>query len=206
MKARTKRQLNAIFALGLITSALSIGRASTLTKETLSEDTTCTLYAPFSHLERLMTRQGDRYPVFISPLSKANLESYSHAALPSVNSGPTGRETVHAYQLLIDSFRMKTSRRCATVSTCVTYFGIARPLWWAIGSSKQLQCTRSGQRRQIGQTTIRRAQERLLSPHWIYGKIKSKPSLVKYAVARYSMCMQARLTIANTCQVQATIS
>ncbi|KAL8896845.1 MAG: hypothetical protein Q9207_007510 [Kuettlingeria erythrocarpa] len=40
MKARTKRQLNFIFGLGLITALLSIGRAATTTKETLSEDTT----------------------------------------------------------------------------------------------------------------------------------------------------------------------
>ncbi|KAL8930476.1 MAG: hypothetical protein Q9208_000660 [Pyrenodesmia sp. 3 TL-2023] len=39
MKARTKRQLNFIFALGLITALLSIGRAATTTKATLTEDT-----------------------------------------------------------------------------------------------------------------------------------------------------------------------
>lgn len=43
MKAKTKRQLNIIFALGLITAVLSIGRAATITKKTLNEDTTCIL-------------------------------------------------------------------------------------------------------------------------------------------------------------------
>jgi len=43
MKAKTKRQLNIIFALGLITAVLSIGRAATITKKTLNDDTTCIL-------------------------------------------------------------------------------------------------------------------------------------------------------------------
>lgn len=38
MKAKTKRQLNVLFALGLITAVLSIGRAAT---KTLNDDTTC---------------------------------------------------------------------------------------------------------------------------------------------------------------------
>lgn len=41
MKAKTKRQLNILFALGLITAVLSIGRAATITKKTLNDDTTC---------------------------------------------------------------------------------------------------------------------------------------------------------------------
>lgn len=41
MKTKTKRQLNALFGLGLITAALSIARATTITKKTLVEDTTC---------------------------------------------------------------------------------------------------------------------------------------------------------------------
>lgn len=41
MKAKTKRQLNVLFGLGLITAALSIARAATITKKTLNEDTTC---------------------------------------------------------------------------------------------------------------------------------------------------------------------
>ncbi|KAL8890164.1 MAG: hypothetical protein Q9215_002639 [Flavoplaca cf. flavocitrina] len=40
MKKRTKRQLNIIFGLGLVTALLSIGRAATLTKQALTEDTT----------------------------------------------------------------------------------------------------------------------------------------------------------------------
>ncbi len=41
MKLKTKRQLNLIFSLGLVTALLSIGRAATLTRKALSEDTTC---------------------------------------------------------------------------------------------------------------------------------------------------------------------
>ena len=41
MKRKTKYQLNIIFCLGLITSALSIGRAITITERTLTEDATC---------------------------------------------------------------------------------------------------------------------------------------------------------------------
>ncbi|CAO1601331.1 hypothetical protein XANCAGTX0491_004999 [Xanthoria calcicola] len=40
MKLKTKRQLNLIFSLGLVTALLSIGRAATLTRKALSEDTT----------------------------------------------------------------------------------------------------------------------------------------------------------------------
>ncbi|KAL8689577.1 MAG: hypothetical protein Q9218_004781 [Villophora microphyllina] len=40
MRPKTKRQLNVIFALSLITAPLSIGRAASLTKKTLTEDTT----------------------------------------------------------------------------------------------------------------------------------------------------------------------
>ena len=43
MKPRTKRRLNVLFALGLITAALSIGRAVTLTRKTLEIDATCEL-------------------------------------------------------------------------------------------------------------------------------------------------------------------
>lgn len=43
MKPKTKRQLDALFCLGLITAALSIGRAVSITKKTLTEDATCTL-------------------------------------------------------------------------------------------------------------------------------------------------------------------
>lgn len=41
MKPRTKLQLNALFYLGLVTAALSIGRAATTTEKNLTEDTTC---------------------------------------------------------------------------------------------------------------------------------------------------------------------
>jgi len=41
MKAKTKRQLNILFGLGLVTAVLGIGRAATITKKTLNEDTTC---------------------------------------------------------------------------------------------------------------------------------------------------------------------
>lgn len=40
MKRRTKRSLNVIFALGLVTAALSIGRIATVTETTLTEDST----------------------------------------------------------------------------------------------------------------------------------------------------------------------
>lgn len=43
MKAKTKRQLNVIFGLGLITALLSIGRAATTTRHALAEDTTCNI-------------------------------------------------------------------------------------------------------------------------------------------------------------------
>ena len=41
MRSRTKRQLNVLFGLGLITAALSIARAATITKKTLNDDPTC---------------------------------------------------------------------------------------------------------------------------------------------------------------------
>lgn len=41
MRASTKRILNILFGLSLVTAALSIGRAATITKKTLTEDTTC---------------------------------------------------------------------------------------------------------------------------------------------------------------------
>ena len=41
MRASTKRILNVLFGLSLITAALSIDRAATITKKTLTEDTTC---------------------------------------------------------------------------------------------------------------------------------------------------------------------
>lgn len=46
MKAKTKRQLNVLFGLGLITAVLSIGRAATITKKTLNGDTTCRFVWP----------------------------------------------------------------------------------------------------------------------------------------------------------------
>ena len=41
MRTSTKRILNILFGLSLVTAALSIGRAATITKKTLTEDTTC---------------------------------------------------------------------------------------------------------------------------------------------------------------------
>ena len=41
MRTRTKRQLNFLFGLGLITAALSIARAAIITKKSLTEDSTC---------------------------------------------------------------------------------------------------------------------------------------------------------------------
>ena len=43
MKRRTKQHLSIIFGLSLITAALSIARAATTTRKTLTEDTTCEL-------------------------------------------------------------------------------------------------------------------------------------------------------------------
>ena len=44
MARKTKRVLNIIFCLGLITAGLSIGRAATTTAKTLTQDTTCMLH------------------------------------------------------------------------------------------------------------------------------------------------------------------
>ncbi|KAL8775644.1 MAG: hypothetical protein Q9209_000140 [Squamulea sp. 1 TL-2023] len=41
MKRKTKRHLNIIFGLGLVTASLSIARAATLTRKALTEDKTC---------------------------------------------------------------------------------------------------------------------------------------------------------------------
>ena len=46
MKSKTKRHLSYLFYLGLVTAALSIGRAATVTEKTLTEDTTCTFPSP----------------------------------------------------------------------------------------------------------------------------------------------------------------
>ena len=40
MKAKTKRQLSVLFGLGVVTAALSIARAASITKKALDEDTT----------------------------------------------------------------------------------------------------------------------------------------------------------------------
>ena len=57
MKTKTKRQLNAIFYLGLITLALSIGRAATIDKKLLTADTTCESISVMSDERSLYIRQ-----------------------------------------------------------------------------------------------------------------------------------------------------
>lgn len=46
MKPATKRSLNVIFGLGLVTSALSIARAATINNKVLTDDSTCKQITP----------------------------------------------------------------------------------------------------------------------------------------------------------------
>ena len=65
MRASTKRILNVLFGLSLVTVALSIGRAATIIRKTLTEDTTCgyTLFH-FSDLSWWLKREHDPIILF----------------------------------------------------------------------------------------------------------------------------------------------
>ena len=73
MKPKTKRQLNLLFGLGLITAALSIARASTMTEKTLTEDTTC----KFCWLPMLSSMtdnsKGNMIPTYYTNAFESNL-------------------------------------------------------------------------------------------------------------------------------------
>lgn len=60
MKASTKRSLNLIFSLGLITSSLSIARVATINNKVLTEDTTCTCLLP-----RFYNSSSSRIPTLL---------------------------------------------------------------------------------------------------------------------------------------------
>ena len=64
MRPKTKHQLNFIFGLGLITAALSIARACTVTKKSLTEDATCK--APCSSILSLTAKdpKGNEIPFY----------------------------------------------------------------------------------------------------------------------------------------------
>ena len=64
MRPKTKLQLNFIFSLGLITAALSVARASTVTKKTLTEDTTCNVSSVYTLFIKTDSLKGNEIPFY----------------------------------------------------------------------------------------------------------------------------------------------
>ena len=73
MKPKTKRQLNALFGLGLITAALSVGRAVTTTRKTLTEDTSCTCHLHYYRIFNTKSCIGNMIPNYYVSMFEGRL-------------------------------------------------------------------------------------------------------------------------------------
>ena len=175
MRATTKRQLNVLFGLSLVTGALSIGRAALVTRKVLTEDATCTFQQPTNFLVRkLISEQGTRSGHTTSVCSKSSSVSSSHVAPPYDSSGPTGKERNRGYQPRNDNTRMKTLRRCAIASTFVIYSGIEKLPWLAIEFTKPHASSETNRHRQTLPAVIHKARRKSKIPCSISGRNGSR--------------------------------
>ena len=108
MKKRTKRQLNVIFGLGLVTALLSIGRAATLTKKALTEDTTCkshfhSIAIPLAHIP---TREHG--PIIL--LDNVRRQAWNHFRMCSSIAAILGVSNSNTYLLAFEVPTVSESR------------------------------------------------------------------------------------------------
>lgn len=133
MKRKTKVVLDIIFALGLVTAALSIGRAATITRETISNDVTCKLWSisptplarrfPISNFRGF--RQGAWFCRCISVFLRVRWECVLHAARHYASSWPITCAQRRSFLHEHDNLRMPTSAPCVIASICATGSGAA---------------------------------------------------------------------------------